>query len=418
MPPKRSKRNPDVVPTPLVPENMVLTKNQDIPAPPAVTPPVVHSEIQPVVEMIPAAPAINGDAIPDRVGSPSPPRPSRPTRSELEAMFHHIMRELKYTHGRLPSPSKLTHSFFKSVSDGTHGADIAARFREILRWLRKNKYYVELPTFIDDHSVHKFVSEFLENLLRTNQPLIDDELIDAVTRFVSGEAKKPRGPPEDCPLFGKEGRPSEAEKALLSEWAICWYCRKGTHMAKDCPMKKKKDDSSTLVTLAPSSLTDAIRRDWLGTTQDLRTINNGFTCADWLRGHAFIQRYSSFEKSWLSPPIFCSVTAKDTSKRLCIHIPAPPFPATVWIDQRPLDPTLLLPSPALLPRFIIPSRTTRTGQSEQGFTPALLPGLDNAPRTGQGGQAPHTTLRNRLFASHDHEAGPSGLSHAEKRLIA
>ncbi|GAX85872.1 hypothetical protein CEUSTIGMA_g13288.t1 [Chlamydomonas eustigma] len=111
----------------------------------------------------------------------------------------------------------------------------------------------ELPTFIDDHSVHKFVSEFLENLLRTNQPLIDDELIDAVTRFVSGEgfqpvgrsgkvatiksnsqkrsrsvadeagpsglrscphhannynnqAKKPRGPPEDCPLYGKEGR--------------------------------------------------------------------------------------------------------------------------------------------------------------------------------------------------------------------
>ncbi|GAX83713.1 hypothetical protein CEUSTIGMA_g11138.t1 [Chlamydomonas eustigma] len=141
--------------------------------------------------MIPAAPAINGDTIPDRVGSPSPPRPSRPTRSELEAMFHHIMRELKYTHGRLPSPSKLTHSFFKSVSDGTHGADIAARFREILRWLRKNKYSVEeeLPTFIDDHSVHKFVSEFLENLLRTNQPLIDDELIDAVTRFVSGEMR-------------------------------------------------------------------------------------------------------------------------------------------------------------------------------------------------------------------------------------
>ncbi|GAX74077.1 hypothetical protein CEUSTIGMA_g1527.t1 [Chlamydomonas eustigma] len=287
--------------------------------------------------MIPAAPAINGDAIPDRVGSPSPPRPSRPTRSELEAMFHHIMRELKYTHGnlsqlppesrvhvpvvhdnetpvpsvdhdepfiissppenhrvqtphlgRLPSPSKLTHSFFKSVSDGTHGADIAARFREILRWLRKNRYSVEeeLPTFIDDHSVHKFVSEFLENLLRTNQPLIDDELIDAVTRFVSGEgfqsvgrsgkvaaikpdsqkrsrpaadeagpsglrscphhannqAKKPQGPPEDCPLYGKEGRVSEAEKSLLSEWAIFWYCRKGTHMAKDCPLKKKKDE--------------------------------------------------------------------------------------------------------------------------------------------------------------------------------
>ncbi|GAX84878.1 hypothetical protein CEUSTIGMA_g12299.t1 [Chlamydomonas eustigma] len=223
---------------------MVLNEHQVPDAPindePTTVPPVVHSEIQPVVEMIPAAPAINGDAIPDRVGSPSPPRPSRPTRSQLEAMFHHIMMELKYTHGnlsqlppesrvhvpvvhnnetpvpsvehdepiiistppenprvqtphlgRLPSPSKLTHSFFKSVSDGTHGADIAARFREILRWLRKNRYSVEeeLPTFIDDHSVHRFVSEFLENLLKTKQPLIDDELIDAVTRFVSGEVR-------------------------------------------------------------------------------------------------------------------------------------------------------------------------------------------------------------------------------------
>ncbi|GAX84381.1 hypothetical protein CEUSTIGMA_g11803.t1, partial [Chlamydomonas eustigma] len=89
---------------------------------------------------------------------------------------------------------------------------------------------------------------------------------------------------------------------------------------------------------------------------------------------------------------------------------------TVRIDQQPLDPTLL-PSPALLPRII--SIPPRTGQGEQGPTPALLPGLDNAPRTGQGGQAPHyTTLRNRLFASHDHEAGLSGLSLAEKRLIA
>ncbi|GAX86505.1 hypothetical protein CEUSTIGMA_g13912.t1, partial [Chlamydomonas eustigma] len=136
--------------------------------------------------------------------------------------------------------------------------------------------------------------------------------------------------------------------------------------------------ASQAIALAASSLTDAIRRDWLRTTQDLRTLDNGFTCADWLRGPAAIQRYSSFKKSWLSPPIFCSVTAEDTSKRLSLHIPAPPFPATVWIDQ-PLDPTLL-PSPALLPRFIIPPRT---GQGDQGPTPALLPGLNTAPRTGQ-----------------------------------
>ncbi|GAX83822.1 hypothetical protein CEUSTIGMA_g11247.t1 [Chlamydomonas eustigma] len=95
-------------------ENMVLNEHQVPDAPindePTTVPPVVHSEIQPVVEMIPAAPAINGDAIPDRVGSPSPPRPSRPTRSELEAMFHHIMMELKYTHcnlSQLPPESRV-----------------------------------------------------------------------------------------------------------------------------------------------------------------------------------------------------------------------------------------------------------------------------------------------------------------------
>ncbi|GAX86684.1 hypothetical protein CEUSTIGMA_g14091.t1 [Chlamydomonas eustigma] len=185
-----------------------------------------------------------------------------------------------------------------------------------------------------------------------------------------------------------------------------WFTR---CQRKDLPSHQHSFGSQTIA-LAASSLTDAIRRDWLRTTQDLRTLDNGFTCADWLRGHASIQRYSSFEKSWLSPPIFCSVTAENTSKRLSLHIPVPPFPATVRIDQ-PLDPTLL-PSPAPLPRIIIPPRT---GQGEQGPTSALLPGLDNTPRTGQGGQAPQTSLRNRLFASHDHEAGPSGLSLAEKR---
>ncbi|GAX83049.1 hypothetical protein CEUSTIGMA_g10475.t1 [Chlamydomonas eustigma] len=132
-------------------------------------------------------------------------------------------------------------------------------------------------------------------------------------------------------------------------------------------------------------------------------------------GYEVMQLYSgtALLKKVGFPPIFCSVTAEDTSKRLSLHIPAPRFPATVRIDQ-PLDPTLLT-SPAPLPHFIIPPRT---GQGEQGPTPALLPGLDNAPRTGQGGQAQHNTLRKRLFASHDHETGPSGLSLAEKRFIA
>ncbi|GAX86591.1 hypothetical protein CEUSTIGMA_g13999.t1 [Chlamydomonas eustigma] len=127
-----------------------------------------------------------------------------------------------------------------------------------------------------------------------------------------------------------------------------WFTR---CQRKDLPSHQHSFGSQTIA-LAASSLTDAIRRDWLRTTQDQRTLDNGFTCADWLRGHASIKRDSSFEKSWLSPPIFCSVTAENTSKRLSLHIPVPPFPATVRIDQ-PLDPTLLPASPAPLPRIII-----------------------------------------------------------------
>ncbi|GAX78840.1 hypothetical protein CEUSTIGMA_g6278.t1 [Chlamydomonas eustigma] len=275
---------------------MVLNEHQVPDAPindePTTVPPVVHSEIQPVVEMIPAAPAIDGDAIPDRVGSPSPPRPSRPTRSELEAMFHHIMMELKYTHGRAikqnhDSVAKYAQRFYQSsrlCPDESQASlclhylaglklemqqacavDIHGQSWNNLDALVRFSYGEEIRLQARSSSCNSSYNSRSSRPSQGFQPVGRSGKVAAIKsdsqkrsrsaadeagpsglrscpHHANNQAKKPRGPLEDCPLYGKEGRLSEADKSLLSEWAICWYCRKGTHMAKDCPLKKKKDE--------------------------------------------------------------------------------------------------------------------------------------------------------------------------------
>ncbi len=49
-------------------------------------------------------------------------------------------------------------------------------------------------------------------------------------------------PVEECPLFKKQTSKANpltpADRAVLSDWAICYYCKAGRHAAKDCPCKK------------------------------------------------------------------------------------------------------------------------------------------------------------------------------------
>jgi hypothetical protein len=38
-------------------------------------------------------------------------------------------------------------------------------------------------------------------------------------------AKKPKGPQEECPYYGKEGKLTEGSKMVLGVYGLCWYCR-------------------------------------------------------------------------------------------------------------------------------------------------------------------------------------------------
>jgi len=204
-----------------------------------------------------------------------------PLQSTILSNNNHVRSPLSGRVPVLPPPSKLTHAFFKLVSEGL--ADVGTAIREIMRWLRRHHFNVieEFATFVEDHSVKKYIIEYFEALQANGQVLIDEDFITEVSRLVSGEgfqtagrtgkvavikdqkrlrgsdeagpsglrsqrpcqlpvhkdnpAKKPKSPPEECPFFGKEGKLSEGAKMVLSEYGLCWYCRRGCHLARDCP---------------------------------------------------------------------------------------------------------------------------------------------------------------------------------------
>ncbi|GAX80211.1 hypothetical protein CEUSTIGMA_g7649.t1 [Chlamydomonas eustigma] len=54
--------------------------------------------------------------------------------------------------------------------------------------------------------------------------------------------------------------------------------RRNQHASPSTAPLAARKEAKDAIALAASSLTDAIRRDWLRTTQDLRTLDNGFTC--------------------------------------------------------------------------------------------------------------------------------------------
>jgi len=426
MPPRNTRRNGTntLVPTaPVHTDNMQLDE-QVVPDPvvqaPVVQAPVIPAasvaEIQLVVPVAdPPAPVLSSSQIEqfqetlnavmakiqeldqDRTGkriihSGLPPNvlvdDLDPLQSTILSNNNHVRSPLSGRVPVLPPPSKLTHAFFKLVSEGL--ADVGTAIREILRWLRRHHFNVieEFATFVEDHSVKKYIIEYFEALQANGQVLIDEDFITEVSRLVSGEvrsrvevaramligraikqfqdsaakyaqrfyqcsrllldesqaslclhylaglkpelqqacavdlqgnswtnldnlvkfsygeeirlqakstsfhssqsrpsrpfqgfqtagrtgkvavikdqkrlrgsdeagpsglrsqrpcqlpvhkdnpAKKPKSPPEECPFFGKEGKLSEGAKMVLSEYGLCWYCRRGCHLARDCP---------------------------------------------------------------------------------------------------------------------------------------------------------------------------------------
>ena len=78
------------------------------------------------------------------------------------------------------------------------------------------------------------------------------------------------------------------------------------------------------ILLAVKQLRGAIERDWLRVSQDIRTLDNGFFCADWWRGVDPQLSIEKFNLSWAFGSIFCSVTEGDEDAD-------PPLPASIAI---------------------------------------------------------------------------------------
>ncbi|GAX74321.1 hypothetical protein CEUSTIGMA_g1770.t1 [Chlamydomonas eustigma] len=167
-----------------------------------------------------------------------------------------------------PTPGKMGVPLFKSAVSKPHILD--NEVEGICAWLRAHHLPIpdHLPHFIEDYDVKDFVKSYFKSLL-VDVPFIEEDFKTSLKRFVSGEgfqsskgrvaaihvkrkASEPvrleqrdnkhvrelKIPPEKCPLWGYTKSLGPAEKALLSEYGICWHCRKSTeHKANTCPQK-------------------------------------------------------------------------------------------------------------------------------------------------------------------------------------
>ena len=52
------------------------------------------------------------------------------------------------------------------------------------------------------------------------------------------KSKSFKTPVESCMFYKFEGTLTQPMKDCLSEYGLCWYCRKGVHNAKTCPVKE------------------------------------------------------------------------------------------------------------------------------------------------------------------------------------
>ena len=59
------------------------------------------------------------------------------------------------------------------------------------------------------------------------------------------------------------------------------------------------------VTIALENIVGAIKRDWLRTQRDVRTLDDGFFCSAWWRGFDSVMSVDAFERQWA--PLFCRV---------------------------------------------------------------------------------------------------------------
>jgi len=67
------------------------------------------------------------------------------------------------------------------------------------------------------------------------------------------------------------------------------------------------DDGRHAIQLIQDMVRAAIRRDWLRTQVDLRTLDDGAFCLDWWRGRDCSLSVEAFVALWATPPVLCHV---------------------------------------------------------------------------------------------------------------
>jgi hypothetical protein len=65
------------------------------------------------------------------------------------------------------------------------------------------------------------------------------------------------------------------------------------------------------IRLAVRTLTEAMERDWLRVSSDIRSLDNGYFCLDWWRGLDPGLSLEKFQSTWAYKGIFCVVDAGD-----------------------------------------------------------------------------------------------------------
>ncbi|GAX81149.1 hypothetical protein CEUSTIGMA_g8582.t1 [Chlamydomonas eustigma] len=204
-----------------------------------------------------------------------PPQETEETEAVLVAMQRRLDALEAFQAAHLVNPVSLRYEMayswkmgvplFKSAVSKPHILD--NEVEGICAWLRAHHLPIpdHLPHFIEDYDVKDFVKSYFKSL-PVDVPFIEEDFKTSLKRFVSGESSKGRvaaiqvkrkasepvqpeqrdnkhvrelkTPPEKCPLWGYTKSLGPAEKALLSEYGICWYCRKSTeHKANTCPQK-------------------------------------------------------------------------------------------------------------------------------------------------------------------------------------
>ena len=65
------------------------------------------------------------------------------------------------------------------------------------------------------------------------------------------------------------------------------------------------------IKMAIDLIHEAINRDWLRTTTDIRHLDNGYFCTDWWRGQDPTFSFDDFVELWATPPLLCDASAGD-----------------------------------------------------------------------------------------------------------